>query len=34
MGVRWDHPLLAIPWPCAAPLLSERDRKWPFLETK
>ena len=30
-GVRWDDPLLAIPWPCRDPLLSERDRRWPHL---
>jgi dTDP-4-dehydrorhamnose 3,5-epimerase len=30
-GVRWDDPLLAIPWPCAEPLLSERDKQWPYL---
>ena len=33
-GVRWDDPLLAIPWPCAEPLLSERDRKWPYLSRR
>lgn len=31
-GVRWDDPLLAIPWPCGEPLLSERDRRWTFLK--
>jgi dTDP-4-dehydrorhamnose 3,5-epimerase len=31
-GVRWDDPLLAIPWPCAEPRLSERDRTWPHLD--
>lgn len=30
-GVRWDDPRLAIPWPCTAPVLSERDRRWTFL---
>jgi dTDP-4-dehydrorhamnose 3,5-epimerase len=25
--VAWNDPALAIPWPIAAPLLSERDRK-------
>ena len=30
-GVRWDDPVLAIPWPVAEPTLSERDRHWPFL---
>ena len=28
-GVRWDDPLLAIPWPCREPGLSERDSRWP-----
>ena len=30
-GVRWDDPLLAIPWPCEAPRLSERDQRWAYL---
>lgn len=30
-GVRWDDPLLAIPWPCTQPVLSERDQRWPLL---
>ena len=30
-GVRWDDPLLAIPWPMAEPRLSERDERWPAL---
>lgn len=30
-GVRWDDPLLAIPWPVEEPRLSERDRRWPYL---
>ena len=33
-GVRWDDPLLAIPWPCTQPLLSERDRRWPLLDPR
>ena len=33
-GVRWDDPLLAIEWPCAEPLLSERDKKWPNLSAR
>jgi dTDP-4-dehydrorhamnose 3,5-epimerase len=30
-GVRWDDPLLAIPWPTTSPLLSARDCRWPYL---
>jgi dTDP-4-dehydrorhamnose 3,5-epimerase len=30
-GVIWSDPALAIEWPVAAPLLSERDRRWPPL---
>jgi dTDP-4-dehydrorhamnose 3,5-epimerase len=33
-GVRWDDPLLAIEWPCAEPLLSERDKQWPKLQSR
>jgi dTDP-4-dehydrorhamnose 3,5-epimerase len=31
-GVRWDDPSLAIPWPIANPVMSERDRSLPRLE--
>jgi dTDP-4-dehydrorhamnose 3,5-epimerase len=27
-GVRWDDPVLAIPWPVREPVLSDRDRQW------
>jgi len=30
-GIAWDDPDLNIAWPIAAPLLSERDRKWSRL---
>ena len=30
-GVAWDDPALAIEWPVAAPLLSDRDRALPHL---
>lgn len=33
-GVRWDDPVLAIQWPCAEPLLSDRDKKWPKLSAR
>jgi hypothetical protein len=34
-GVRWDDPDLAIEWPVATPIISERDRKHPaFAELK
>ena len=28
-GLMWNDPALAIRWPIASPLLSERDTKWP-----
>jgi dTDP-4-dehydrorhamnose 3,5-epimerase len=30
-GVRWDDPVLDIPWPIEAPVVSERDRALPTL---
>jgi dTDP-4-dehydrorhamnose 3,5-epimerase len=30
-GVRYDDPALGIAWPCAAQVISERDRSWPLL---
>jgi dTDP-4-dehydrorhamnose 3,5-epimerase len=30
-GVMWDDPDLAVPWPVAAPILSQRDRENPSL---
>ena len=27
LGIAWDDPTLAIPWPVTAPLLSDRDRR-------
>jgi dTDP-4-dehydrorhamnose 3,5-epimerase len=30
-GIRWDDPTLAIDWPLAQPILSQRDRDLPWL---
>ena len=29
-GVRWNDPELAVPWPLAEPVLSEKDARAPF----
>jgi dTDP-4-dehydrorhamnose 3,5-epimerase len=29
--VRWNDPELAIPWPVADPILSDKDRDAPLL---
>jgi dTDP-4-dehydrorhamnose 3,5-epimerase len=31
-GIRWDDPDLGIDWPVREPILSERDRRHPFLK--
>ncbi len=32
VGIAWNDPTLAIPWPVTAPVLSERDRRLPRLD--
>lgn len=32
MSLRYDDPSLGITWPCTEPLLSDRDRKAPYLK--
>lgn len=31
-GLRWNDPTLAIPWPVADPVLSEKDERLPFFQ--
>jgi dTDP-4-dehydrorhamnose 3,5-epimerase len=31
-GLRFDDPMLAIEWPAAPSIMSDRDRQWPLLE--
>ena len=31
IGLRWDDPAVAIPWPVGEPLLSPKDREQPLL---
>jgi len=31
-GMRWNDRALAIEWPLADPVLSDRDASWPLLE--
>jgi dTDP-4-dehydrorhamnose 3,5-epimerase len=30
-GARWDDPALAIAWPRAVEVISDKDSRWPFL---
>ena len=31
-GIRWDDPVLRIPWPTSNPILSDKDKRHPFLK--
>lgn len=30
--IRWNDPILSVPWPVKDPILSDRDRNAPFLD--
>lgn len=32
-GLAWDDPRIGIPWPCPNPVVSDRDRRNPTLDT-
>ncbi|MBM3224264.1 MAG: dTDP-4-dehydrorhamnose 3,5-epimerase [Candidatus Tectomicrobia bacterium] len=32
-GLRWNDPCLAITWPIITPILSDKDRQYPTLDT-
>jgi dTDP-4-dehydrorhamnose 3,5-epimerase len=32
-GIAWDDPAVGITWPLDSPVLSDRDRRWPPLDT-
>jgi dTDP-4-dehydrorhamnose 3,5-epimerase len=32
-GIRWNEPLLGIEWPLENPIMSQRDRDFPDLQT-
>lgn len=34
IGVRYDDPLLSIPWPEPNPILSEQDKSWPNINSR
>lgn len=31
-GIRWNDPLVNIPWPISNPILSDKDRRWGNME--